>query len=865
MKRKLLVFLVVAVAAVAFEAGSALAANLNYNPGTGELTYVTNDVGDQPFLDNKVHVRPVTAGQWSGVALGDEAWSLPNTARANVFLNADAEKACVYSYQGYDSEYWCAATKVTVKTGKGDDDITVSQDLKIPTLLEGGPGIDWIQGGGGKDDIWGGCSNGDAICNGFKDTLHGGDGNDGLHGGAAVDYLAGDAGDDLLDGGLGGDQLYGGSGSDLADYSKRTGQIAASLDGAVNDGQAGEYDFIAADVEGIQGGSAKDTLSGNDSANTLFGGPGDDYLVGYGGPDDLRGGTGSDLLRPGFGPDVALGGSEPAGSCCKLDTVTYGERWDALSVSLDGLANDGELGENDNVASDVESVTGGGGNDTLSGDQHQNVLIGGLGDDTLDGNGPGGTLEAPAFKNPDKLYGEGGNDVLNGGPAGSTAEVLDGGVGTDLVTYASRMDGVTIRLDGQAYGAEDTIANVENARGGEGNDKLVGSEGPNAFFANGGNDIAAGNGGDDSLYGMNGNDNIDGGAGNDIVAGGDGADMLTGGAGADWMAGYGGLDTVSYANSTVPISVVPDGVANDGAAGEGDNVGSTTENIVGGHAADKLTGTADPNTLTGGDGADTLNGLGGADLLDGGPKNDILNGGDGPDTLDGGSENDQLFGDGGYDTLRGGLGSDALHGGADGDTADYSKAGWAVTVNLVAKSSAGADGADTLFDSVENVNGSNYNDTLTGDGGPNTLSGFGGNDTIVGGGGNDHLFGAAGNDTLRGEAGDDELNGGEGIDTATYANAAGAVVVDLSFYNASATGSAGTDWLSLVENVTGSGYADSITGSAEANVLLGGGGNDTLLGLGGNDKLDGQVGVDSVDGGLNLDTCLAETKANCEQ
>jgi hypothetical protein len=56
MKRKLLVFLAVSTAAVAFEGGSALAATLSYNPGTGELTYLTNDVGDSPFLDNGVHI-----------------------------------------------------------------------------------------------------------------------------------------------------------------------------------------------------------------------------------------------------------------------------------------------------------------------------------------------------------------------------------------------------------------------------------------------------------------------------------------------------------------------------------------------------------------------------------------------------------------------------------------------------------------------------------------------------------------------------------------------------------------------------------------------------------------------------------------
>jgi Ca2+-binding RTX toxin-like protein len=200
----------------------------------------------------------------------------------------------------------------------------------------------------------------------------------------------------------------------------------------------------------------------------------------------------------------------------------------------------------------------------------------------------------------------------------------------------------------------------------------------------------------------------------------------------------------------------------------------------------------------------------------------------------------------------------------DGDTADYSTSGSTVAVNLAAKTSSGGQGADTLFDSVENVNGSNYNDTLTGDGGPNKISGFGGNDTIVGGADNDHLFGADGDDTIRGEDGNDEVNGGAGIDTASYTNAPAAVIVDLSLYNASATGGAGNDWLSLTENVTGSGFPDKVTGSAVANVLLGGGGNDTLLGLGGPDKLDGQNGVDSVDGGIDVDTCIAETKASCE-
>ena len=286
MKRHHLFFLVLigTIAAIVFGASSALAASLKFDPTTGELTYETWP-GDSVGLGdvNKVWVDKATA--WGTVEIGDENTSADwFPSGVSMFLDAEAQKVCYFIDGGKHSRlaWGCQASKVTVKTGLGNDDIIASDDLKIPVQLEGGPGIDWVQGGGGADQIWGGCSNGDANCNGFKDTLHGGDGDDMLHGGASFDYLNGDAGNDLLDGGLSSDNLYGGDGRDLADYSSRTTAIAASLDGVVNDGAPGENDVIAADVEGIQGGSGKDTLSGNDSLNILKGGPEDDYLTGYG-------------------------------------------------------------------------------------------------------------------------------------------------------------------------------------------------------------------------------------------------------------------------------------------------------------------------------------------------------------------------------------------------------------------------------------------------------------------------------------------------------------------------------------------------------------------------------------------------------
>jgi Ca2+-binding RTX toxin-like protein len=871
MKRMFIAFLTVAAAVIAFGASSAFAAGLNYNAGTGELTYFTNDAGDSPYLDNKVNIKPVSVGGWSGFSINDRAWTYSWDKNGyilgvNLFLNPDAFKYCVFDRQGYNfgtlDEWWCPATKIVVKTGAGNDDVEVSQNVKIPTVLEGGAGLDWLQGGGGNDVIWGGSSSGDAASNSHKDTLKGGPGNDALHGGIADDYLDGEAGNDLLDGGLGADTLNGGPDTDYADYSSHTAPIVASLDGTRNDGQAGEFDLIAADVEGIEGGSGNDSLSGNDSANVLMGGAGDDYLDARGGDDQLWGGTGSDLLRPGVGKDVVYGGSEPAGSCCKYDTVTYGERWNPVNVSLDGVANDGEAGESDNVAPDVENVTGGSSNDTLTGNKYANTLTGGPGTDSLDGKGGGGLFEEPALGHPDTLSGGPGNDVLSGGPVSNNRDIIDGGADTDMVTYASRTAGVNIFLDGSPNG-EDTITNVENATGGAGDDTIGGNAVFNVLIGNAGNDKLWGEAGNDYLQGKAGNDYLDGGAGNDNLSGDDGADTLNGGPGADYLSGWTGVDTASYQSSVVPVTVKLDGTANDGAAGEGDNVLPDIETIVGGSAADTIIGTVAAETLFGGAGPDSLYGMGGNDTLGGGAGADILHGGDGIDTLDGGIDNDKLYGEAGVDTLRGGLGTNLLDGGADADYADYSAATSAVAVNLTAKAAAGVGISDTLV-AIENVNGSNFNDALTGDAGPNTVKGFAGNDTIVGWAGNDHLFGADGNDTLRGETGDDELNGGPGTDTADYSTATGPVTVNLSSYNATATGAAGNDWLMLIENVTGSASGDTITGSADANVLLGGAGNDKLFGLGGNDKLDGQVGVDSVDGGINIDTCLAETKVSCE-
>jgi len=139
------------------------------------------------------------------------------------------------------------------------------------------------------------------------------------------------------------------------------------------------------------------------------------------------------------------------------------------------------------------------------------------------------------------------------------------------------------------------------------------------------------------------------------------------------------------------------------------------------------------------------------------------------------------------------------------DTVDYSHVAGptGVTVNLTTSSNSGAAAGD-IFLSIENLRGSRFDDSLTGDGNNNVLEGGSGNDTLNGGGGND---------------------------TASYEHAGSGVTVSLMLQGISqATGGAGNDTLSNIDNLRGSGFNDTLIGDSNANILTGGIGGDHLTG-----------------------------------
>lgn len=480
----------------------------------------------------------------------------------------------------------------------------------------------------------------------------------------------------------------------------------------------------------------------------------------------------------------------------------------------------------------IEAATGGAGDDKITGNQVDNVLIGRGGSDTISGgaghdviHGHGGEDWLYGGAGGDELYGNGGGDEVNGNNGN---DVLYGGGAADFLYGNSGSDTVY---------------------GGTGGDVIHGgnvSETP--FESSLAQELSDGAGNGDLLFGENGNDVLYGGHGPDALSGGADNDFLQGGWGKDAYAGGSGNDTISFVYSAVDWTVRLD-------LGHADIGGVFFEQISGienadmGSGDDTVWGTNGANTLWGKDGDDDIVGIGGHDQLFGGHGDDTIDGGSGEDTIDGSSGADSLLGGVGDDSVLGGAGNDTLGGGPDHDV-------------LLGGSGRdlldGNSGDDRLLGEANNdtIMGSRGRDTLQGgigadsvDGGADddTLFGEAGNDTLAGRDGDDFMDAGAGQDLLQGGPGDDFIAGGMGADTIDYAGASSFVRVDLAIISPQNVGlTEGNDQIIQVESAVGSnGFSDTLRGTDGTNKLWGLAGNDVLEGRGGNDIIDGGMGFDT--------------------
>ena len=166
--------------------------------------------------------------------------------------------------------------------------------------------------------------------------------------------------------------------------------------------------------------------------------------------------------------------------------------------------------------------------------------------------------------------------------------------------------------------------------------------------------------------------------------------------------------------------------------------------------------------------------LKGNDRVSGNKHDNVLYGFDGNDIVNGAAGSDELNGGKGNDNLVGGAGADRLDGGSGTDTASYQLYGAhgieltsskGVVASLYTGKGTGGDAKGDTYVSVENLSGTKFKDTLTGNNGANILTGLAGDDWLNGGKGNDQLGGGSGDDTLRGGNGNDHVFADDGNDS----------------------------------------------------------------------------------------------------
>ena len=467
--------------------------------------------------------------------------------------------------------------------------------------------------------------------NAGANALTGGSGNDTLTGNGGADTFNITSGTDTItDLGFGGADVLNVSAGATVNARVTAAWTASAV--TVNKGTANistnGFSVNLAAVTATTAGNVGFNVSNTGAAAALTGSSLGDSLTGGSGNDTLTGGAGIDVLNGGDGSDLYIVAAASDHSAAEFaDSGASGTdelRFTAMTAAtLTLYAGDTGLEQvvigTGTAATAITTATTASGIDAsrltynigLTGNAGANALTGGTGNDTLQGGAGNDTLTGGA-----------GRDTMNGGDGSdlyiiaavtdhSAAEIADSGSsGTDEVRFTSATANATLTL----YAGD---SGIEQAVIGTGTSAAAITTGTTAI-----NIDASALG-----YGLT----LIGNAGANTLTGGSGNDTLQGGAGNDPLIGGAGVDIADYSTATTAITVSLAVTIAQNTGGAGSDTLSGIEGLVGGTAADSLTGNDSDNLIWGKAGNDTLVGAGGADQLRGGDGLDTLSGGAGTD------------------------------------------------------------------------------------------------------------------------------------------------------------------------------------------------------------------------------------------
>src|SRR5450830_1054372 len=727
-------------------------------------------------------------------------------------------------------------------------------------------------------------------------TIYGSNANDLIYGGAGADTIIGGSGNTYFEGGAGADVLTGGTqGVNTAGYKNSGAGVTIDLTTGHGTGGDAQGDVLT-NIQNLIGSAYNDTFVANDKINRLDGGSGGSDTVSYaasttGVTVNLITGTGSggyaegdtyvniqNVIGSAFS-DVFIANTlanHLDGGSGGSDTVSYASSTAGVTVNLSTGVGSGGSAAGDTYTH-VQNVIGSAYNDIFVANIDANSFDGGSGGlDTVSyvnsaagvtvnfvsGRGVGGDAEGDTYNRIQNVIGSAHDDTFIAGP---DSRNFDGGIGgSDTINYGASTAAVTVNMvtmsGSGGYAQNNTYANIQNATGSSYSDTFISSAGANHF---------------------------------------DG--------------GLAGSDTVSYALSNAGVTVsLYDGSASGGYA-QGDTL-AHIQNVIGSDYNDTFIASSEVNNFEGGLGVNTVSyfyatgsvmidltntigtGTGGSLYANGDSFSHIQN-------LIGGASDDTFIASSDANKLDGGISTSGSH-----NRISYAASTAGVTVDLNYTDGTGTSGGYAQGDqllNVQDLTGSNFNDTFVANAANNNFDGGGGSNRVsyamsnaavtvdlvdgTGAGGYaagdtyvniQNVTGSALSDTFIASAVTNAFDGGAGgSDTVSYARASDGVGVTVNLVTGTGSnGFAANDTYTNIQNIIGSSYNDIFVASNDVNRFDGGGGSDTVsyassgaavtvdlvggTGTGGSAQGDTYINIQNVIGSSADDLFIASTAAN---